>query len=193
MLPNFILSSFFILGLFFYSNAILRHECSESPGATPLMGWRSWARYLCRSDFDHFPYRSVSEYLIEDQANALVKNGWRELGYQYVVLDECFAVTRRANGEFVVDSKRFPSGLQALTTYLHSLDLYFGVWLHAEDFNPETYEPGVGVYDQQVAKQAALEWKVDYLSITGVANNTQEFNDLFGEFVKALKSYSRSL
>jgi len=82
------------------------------------MGWASWNRYFC--DYD--------EQTIRDQADALVATGMRDLGYRYVIIQECIARDRDANGNLVVDAKRFPHGIQPLADYIHSRGLKAGIY-----------------------------------------------------------------
>ncbi len=80
------------------------------------MGWASWNGYFC--DYD--------EQTIRDQADALVATGMRDLGYRYVIIQECIAPAGDENGNLVVDAKRFPHGIQALADYIHSRGLKAG-------------------------------------------------------------------
>src|SRR2546427_8864085 len=45
---------------------------------TPPMGWNSWNHFGC----------DVSAQLIKETADALAKNGMRDAGYQYLVIDD---------------------------------------------------------------------------------------------------------
>src|SRR6478736_10269146 len=83
----------------------------EKPlASTPAMGWNSWNKFGC----------NVSEDLIRQMANAMVKSGMKDAGYQYVVIDDCWQVDRDAAGNIVPDAKHFPSGIKALADYVHS-------------------------------------------------------------------------
>ena len=52
--------------------------------STPPMGWNSWNKFGC----------NVSEDLIRQMADAMVKSGMKDAGYQYVVIDDCWQVER---------------------------------------------------------------------------------------------------
>ena len=57
----------------------------EKPLApTPPMGWNSWNKFGCH----------VSEDLIRQMADAMVKSGMKDAGYQYIVIDDCWQVER---------------------------------------------------------------------------------------------------
>ena len=88
---------------------------------TPPMGWNSWNKFAC----------NVSEQLIKDAADALVASGMKDAGYQYVVIDDCWQVSRAADGTIVADPERFPSGMKALADYVHSKGLKFGLYSDA--------------------------------------------------------------
>ena len=89
----------------------------DSQAPTPPMGWNSWNKFAC----------NVSEDLIKSVADAISTNGMKEAGYQYVVIDDCWQVSRDENGFIVADPKHFPSGIKALADYVHSKGLKFAV------------------------------------------------------------------
>ncbi len=118
---------------------------------TPPMGWNSWNRFHC----------DVSEQLIRETADIIASDGMREAGYQYVVIDDCWQVSRDANGTIVPDPKRFPSGMKALADHVHGRGLKFGVY---SDAGSRTCQgrPGSEGYEAEDARQYAA-WGVDYL------------------------------
>ena len=83
---------------------------------TPPMGWNSWNKFGC----------NVSETLIKGAADALVASGMKDAGYRYVVIDDCWQVSRDATGKIVADPERFPSGIKAVADYVHSKGLRSG-------------------------------------------------------------------
>jgi len=47
----------------------------------------------------------------------------------YIVnLDDCWQVSRDANGTIVADPVAFPNGMRALADYVHSRNLKFGLY-----------------------------------------------------------------
>jgi len=88
---------------------------------TPPMGWNSWNQFHC----------TVSESLIMQAADALVSTGMKEAGYEYIVIDDCWQVSRDENGEIVVDKERFPHGMKYVADYVHSKGLKFGIYSSA--------------------------------------------------------------
>src|SRR6266481_9363008 len=67
---------------------------------TPPMGWNSWNKFGC----------NVSEDLIKSMADGMVASGMKDAGYEYVVIDDCWQVSRDGDGNIVPDAPRFPSG-----------------------------------------------------------------------------------
>src|ERR1700690_1327994 len=80
---------------------------------TPPMGWNSWNKFQC----------DVSETLIKQMADALVTSGLRDAGYVYLNVDDCWHGARDAGGFIQPDAGRFPSGMKALASYVHSKGL----------------------------------------------------------------------
>ena len=126
---------------------------------TPPMGWDSWNTFGC----------NINETLIRQMADAIVANGMRELGYRYVVVDDCwFNPNRDSAGNLQGDPTRFPSGMRALGDYLHSRGLLFGIYqvpaaeTCAQFF--DTYPGATGSlgHEAQDARQFAA-WGVDFL------------------------------
>jgi len=64
---------------------------------TPPMGWNSWNKF--GSD--------VNEKLIKEIADSFVTNGFRNAGYEYIVIDDCWQIARNTKGKIEADSTRF--------------------------------------------------------------------------------------
>ena len=69
--------------------------------------------------------------MIRQMADAMVKSGMKDAGYQYIVIDDCWQVKRDAAANIVPDAQRFPSGIKALADYVHSRGLKFGIYSDA--------------------------------------------------------------
>lgn len=126
---------------------------------TPPMGWNSWNTFGC----------NINEGLIRQMADALVSSGMRDLGYEYVVVDDCwFNPNRDSAGNLQGDPSRFPSGMKALGDYLHSRGLKFGIYqvpvdqTCAQYFDSYPGSTGSQGHEVQDARQFAA-WGVDYL------------------------------
>lgn len=67
-------------------------------------------------------FKFYSEVLIREMANEMVSGGYRDAGYEYIIIDDCWpALTRTSDGKLQGDQKRFPSGMKALADYVSYL------------------------------------------------------------------------
>jgi len=118
---------------------------------SPPMGWNSWNRFGC----------DVDESLIMETADAMVENGMKDAGYQYIVIDDCWHGMRDSLGFIHPHPDHFPSGMKALADYIHSKGLKFGIYSDA-GWRTCAGRPGSRGYEYQDALTYA-EWGVDYL------------------------------
>ena len=146
---------------------------------TPPMGWNSWNTFGC----------NINEALIRQMADAIVSSGMRDLGYQYVVVDDCwFNPNRDSAGNLQGDPSRFPSGMKALGDYLHARNLKFGIYqvpvdkTCAQYFNSYPGATGSQGHEAQDARQFAA-WGVDYLKYDWCSPNGT-INDQVATFAK---------
>jgi alpha-galactosidase len=148
---------------------------------TPPMGWNSWNKFAC----------NVSEDLIKSVADAIAINGMKDAGYQYVVIDDCWQVSRDENGFIVADPQRFPSGIKALADYVHSKGLKFGVY---SDAGTKTCggRPGSMGHEYQDALQYA-RWGVDYLKYDWCNTGTRNAEEAYSTMSTALLSTGRPI
>lgn len=126
---------------------------SNSLAQTPPMGWNSWNKFGC----------NVSDKLIREIADAMVSTGMKQAGYLYVNIDDCWQVSRDAQGTIVADPERFPSGMKALAEYVHSKGLKLGIYTDAGTGTCEK-RPGSLNHEAQDAKTYA-SWGIDYVKI----------------------------
>ena len=123
----------------------------EGLADTPPMGWNSWNTFAC----------DINEDLIKEMADVMVSSGMKDAGYEYINLDDCWHGERDENGFIQVDSKRFPSGIKALSDYVHSKGLKIGIYSDAGDKTCGG-KPGSNGFEYQDALQYA-RWDIDYL------------------------------
>ncbi|HEY6448223.1 MAG TPA: alpha-galactosidase [Acidobacteriaceae bacterium] len=121
---------------------------------TPPMGWNSWNKFACAG---------LNEKVIRETADTIASNGMKDAGYEYVNLDDCWQISRDANGNIVADTSKFPSGIKALADYVHSKGLKFGLYT---DVGSKTCagRPGSLGHEYQDAKQYAA-WGIDYVKV----------------------------
>ena len=149
--------------------------------ATPPMGWNSWNKFGC----------NVSQDMIREMADAMVKAGMKDAGYQFIVIDDCWQVSRDSNGNIVPDPKRFSSGIKALADYVHSKGLKFGIY---SDAGTKTCagRPGARGYEFQDARQYAA-WGVDYLKFDWCSTTTQDGPSSYALMRQALDASGRPI
>ncbi|MER0478519.1 NPCBM/NEW2 domain-containing protein [Streptomyces sp. Edi2] len=130
---------------------------------TPPMGFNNWNSTNCRAEFN--------EEMVKGIADLFVAKGLKDAGYQYVNLDDCWALpTRDGNGKLVPDPQRFPHGIKAVADYVHSKGLKFGIYTSAgiKTCNPAGFPGGLG-HEKSDAQQFA-DWGVDYLKYDNCNN-----------------------
>jgi alpha-galactosidase len=148
---------------------------------TPPMGWNSWNKFGC----------NVSEDLIRQAADALVSSGMKDAGYQYVVIDDCWQVSRDKEGNIMPDPQHFPSGIKKLADYVHSKGLRFGIYSDAGTGTCQN-RPGSRGYEFQDARQYA-EWGVDYLKYDWCNHSTQNSEASYSIMRDALAKSGRPI
>jgi len=124
---------------------------AEGLASTPQMGWNSWNKFAC----------NIDERLIRETADAMVKSGLKDAGFQYVNIDDCWQGERDADGNIQPDPKRFPSGIKALADYVHGKGLKLGIY---SDAGATTCggRPGSRGHEYQDARNYA-RWGIDYV------------------------------
>lgn len=139
-----------ILFLFFFTNSMAQKF--ENLALTPPMGWNSWNTFKCDG---------INETVIREMADTMVLKRLKAVGYEYIVIDDCWQVGRDDNGYIIIDKEKFPSGMKALADYIHSKGLKFGIY---SDAGTHTCggRPGSKDYELKDAEKYA-EWGVDYL------------------------------
>jgi alpha-galactosidase len=134
----------------------------ENLAKTPPMGWNSWNKFGC----------NVSETLIMGMADAMVSSGMKDAGYEYVVIDDCWQVSRDENGNIVADKEKFPHGIKYLADYIHEKGLKFGIYSCAGS-KTCAGRPGGRGHEFQDALMYA-HWGVDYLKYDWCNTTTQD-------------------
>jgi alpha-galactosidase len=148
---------------------------------TPPMGWNSWNHFGC----------DVSEQLIKNTADAMVASGMRDAGYQYVVIDDCWQISRDAQGTIVADPRRFPSGMAALGDYIHARGLKFGLYTDAGSRTCQGRPGSLGHEWQDAATYAA--WGVDYVKVDWCYNDGLDAATQYRLFRDALTATGRPI
>ena len=99
--------------------AVPSYARQDGLARTPPMGWSSW--YAYGADFN--------ETSVLEAADALVRTGLRDAGYEYVNLDDGWMAPMRDRfGRLQGDPDRFPHGMKWLANEIHSRGLKFGLY-----------------------------------------------------------------
>lgn len=118
----------------------------------PPMGWNTWNTFA-----EH-----ISDQLIRETVDMMVTEGYRNAGYEYIVIDDCWSLRERGkDGELIADPEKFPYGMKALADYVHSKGFKFGMYSCAGVRTCAGY-PGSYDHEYQDARTFA-SWGVDYL------------------------------
>jgi alpha-galactosidase len=118
----------------------------------PPMGWNSWNTFGWQ----------INEKLIFEMADLMASQGYREAGYEYLVIDDCWSLRERGkDGRIVPDPEKFPNGMKAVADYVHSKGMKFGMYSCA---GVRTCAGYPGSYDHEfVDAQTFADWGVDFL------------------------------
>ncbi len=116
------------------------------------MGWNTWNTFG----------ENINEDLIKETADMLVSTGLKDLGYNYLVIDDCWALKERdKDGRLQADPEKFPNGMKAVADYVHSLGLKFGMYSCCGTLTCAGYP---GSYDYEfIDADTFASWDVDFL------------------------------
>ena len=129
----------------------------------PIMGWSSW---------NHF-HINIDEKIIREQADAMISSGMYKAGYRFINIDDGYFGGRNSDGNLLTDTKKFPSGMRALTDYIHARKLKAGIYSDAgkntcgSKYDNDPNGIGVGMYGH-VERDCNLffnDWKFDFLKV----------------------------
>ncbi|XP_046376191.2 alpha-N-acetylgalactosaminidase-like [Haliotis rufescens] len=170
----------------------LTHGLDNGLALTPPMGFLSWERFRCNVDCKRDPDNCISERLYRSIADVMVSDGYRDLGYVYVNIDDCWsAKSRDPQGNLQPDPDRFPSGMLNLSTYMHSRGLKLGIY---GDVGTETCGgyPGSQNFLQQDARTFA-KWGIDLLKFDGCHSSRENLAKYYPEMSRQLNQTGRSI
>lgn len=153
---------------------------------TPPMGFNNWNSTHCRAEFD--------EAMVKGIADLFVAKGLKAAGYQYVNLDDCWALPQRdADGKLVPDPARFPGGIKAVADYVHAKGLKLGIYTSAGTKTCSNIGfPGALGHEYSDARQFA-DWGVDYLKYDNCNNQGVDAKKRYTTMRDALKATGRPI
>lgn len=151
---------------------------------TPPMGWNSWNTFG-----EH-----LTEALIIETADAMVKNGMRDMGYTYINVDDFWQLKERdADGHIRINKEKFPNGIKYVADYLHNLGFKLGIYSDAADRTCGGVCGSFGFEEIDAADFA--EWGVDLLKYDycNAPDDKQEAIKRYTAMGNALKTSGRSI
>ncbi|MEV6805135.1 NPCBM/NEW2 domain-containing protein [Streptomyces sp. NPDC051129] len=153
---------------------------------TPPMGFNNWNSTQCGADFD--------EDMVKGIADLFVAKGLKDAGYQYVNLDDCWALPDRdADGRLVPDPARFPGGIKPVADYVHAKGLKLGIYTSAGTKTcSNTGFPGALGHEYDDARQFA-DWGVDYLKYDNCNNQGVDARQRYRTMRDALRATGRPI
>ena len=162
-------------------HAFAQNDDWEKLALTPPMGWNSWNTFRL----------GINEDLVKDIADVFVEKGFKEAGYEYIVMDDGWQVSRDEDGNIIPSDEKFPSGIKALADYVHSKGLKYGLYSDAGTKTCGGF-PGSRGYEYQDARQYA-EWGVDYLKYDWCFTGNQSAPDSYKTMRDALETAGRPI
>jgi alpha-galactosidase len=150
---------------------------------TPPVGWMSWNMFG----------RHVDERTIRETIDALVETGMRDVGYEYVCIDDFWHTDRNPDGSMQPDPERFPGGIAPLAEYAHERGLKLGIYSDAGTLTCGG-RPGSFGFERQDAETFA-SWSVDYLKYDycHAPADRETAIERYSEMGRALRGTSRSI
>ena len=146
-----------------FSSVLLICSVALPAQNAPIMGWSSW---------NHF-HINIDEKMIREQADAMISSGMYKAGYRFINIDDGYFGGRNSDGNLLTDTKKFPSGMRALTDYIHARKLKAGIYSDAgkntcgSKYDNDPNGIGVGMYGH-VERDCNLffnDWKFDFLKV----------------------------
>lgn len=173
----------FLILIFIVPVIELQAQSESTLCATPPMGWNSW----------NFFEGNVSDTLLRQTADAMLTNGMKAAGYEYIIIDDLWANGRDKNNVLIADPVRFPNGMKALADYVHSKGLKLGIYSNAAQYTCGGVTGSYG-FEEPDAKTFAA-WGIDYLKYD-YCNAPEDVTTAFTRYKKmgdALKATGRPI
>lgn len=139
----------------------LKIVVGETLALTPTMGWNSW----------YIHYHRVTDKVMREAADQMIASGMADYGYEYVNIDDCWAMKpdskdpqlsgspRDAEGR-ITGNRNFPD-MPGLASYIHSKGLKAGLYTSPGKVTCAGYE-GSFMHEAQDAATFA-SWGFDFL------------------------------
>ncbi len=131
----------------------------------------------------------------------MISTGMTKVGYQFINIDDGYLGGRDSSGNLYLHADKFPSGMRALTDYIHNKGLKAGIYTDAGKntcgsiWDKDIHGIGVGIYGH-IENDLDLffkQWKFNFIKVDWCGGKQQQLNPEFEytkliEAVKALDS-----
>ncbi|CAH8643840.1 unnamed protein product [Schistosoma rodhaini] len=145
------------------------------------MGWKIWPEFRCPINCQKYAKDCLSENEIKRTADKLVSDGWRDLGYKYMVIDDFWLANKRdlEMNNMSAYSTRFPNGIESVGKYLHSKNLLFGINLGNGATKCSGYPESIN--QLKLDAKAVTDWEVDFVKLHACHCTENDF-DKYAKF-----------
>jgi len=166
---------------------------------TPPMGWNHWYAH----------YDRITDEMVREAADMLIKSGMADVGYDYVNIDDCWMNAPknndprrvgplRDNRGNILSNTYFPD-MKALTGYIHGKGLKAGIYTSPGTLTCGGFS-GSWQHEEQDARQFA-DWGFDFLKydwcsygkIAGSDKSLEAFQKPYRQMGSILKSLNRDM
>jgi len=158
----------------------------------PPMGWLSWTRFMCNLDCKHFPLSCISEQLYIDVVDRFIEDGYKDAGYEYVNIDDCWSTMQRdSSNRLQADPDRFSHGIKWLADYVHSKGLKLGIY---GDYGTKTCGGYPGSIDYlKIDADTFASWEVDMVKMDGCFADASRMDQGYPQFGIHLNQTGRKM
>jgi alpha-galactosidase len=176
---KYFLSLFFLIA-FVLPGLNLFSQKNPDLARTPPMGWNSW---------NWHGKKDINEQIVRETIDAIVKEGLRDAGYIYVVIDGGWRDNKLGPaGELLPDPLKFPNGIKPLADYAHANGLKLG--LHIVAGTNDCLGDPVGSYEREELHLGQMtDWGIDFLKL----DLCRHLNDPCSECEKNESGWSEKL
>lgn len=92
----------------------------------------------------------VNETIVLDTAKRISELGFKDLGYNYIVQDDCWSSGRNSTGYLVPDKEKFPNGISHVAKQIHQMGFKYGIYSSAGTMTCGHFTGSLG-YEQKDA------------------------------------------
>lgn len=181
------------------SKRIFKIVAGDQLALTPPMGYNHWYAH----------YDRITDKMMREAADVMVKSGMADVGYQYVNIDDCWMNAPKNNDPERVgplrdekgninSNKHFPD-MKRLTDYIHDKGLKAGIYTSPGTLTCGGFT-GAWQHEEQDARQFAA-WGFDFLKydwcsygqIAGKDSSLSTFQKPYRQMGSILKSLDRDV